>query len=500
MSDCCLFVASIRSSSPSRGGVPVAAEVARTLGAPLDVIVVRKLGVPFQPELGFGAIGEGDVTILDRDLVWRARLGDRDVDAVIARERAELERRVAVIRSGRPPGTGARADGGDRRRRHRHRWNRPGSRSRWLAVMGAREVVVACWSVPPETVARLRSEADQVLCLLVPPHFVAVGQWYENFDQTSDREVGAALREANQPGGHGSGLGGEVSVRAGDVDLAGELVVPEPASGIVLFAHGSGSSRHSPADQSMARALRGHGFGTLLFDLLTEEEAADRRHVFDVALLGERLLGATVWACAQPVVGRLAVGYFGASTGAAAALSAAAAPGNEVAAVVAAGGRTWPGHGLPWCDVRPSSSSVPWTLRSSALNRKQRHGCGASTSSRSCLARRTSSKNPVRWKWWPGWRSTGSRATSGRTPRPILEHGAVRIRHDRGMIFGTHLVVFSQDADADRSFLSDMLGFDSVDAGGGWLIFALPSVEMAVHPSDNPGAELYLMCDDLTGS
>ncbi len=296
------------------------------------------MGVPFQPELGFGAIGEGDVTILDRDLVRRARLGDRDVRAVIASERAELERRVARYRGGHPPvpvlgRTVVIVDDGIA----------TGGTAR-VAVqvaraMGAGKVVVAVPVAPPETVARLRAEADQVVCLLVPPHFVAVGQWYENFEQTSDREVSAALREASVTTGRKRGSEEEVIVRAGDVDLAGELAIPDPATGIVLFAHGSGSSRLSPRNRSMAGALGAHGFGTLLFDLLTEEEASDRRHVFDVGLLGERLLGATAWLRTRPEADRLPVGYFGASTGAAAALSAAAAPGNEVAAVVSRGGR-----------------------------------------------------------------------------------------------------------------------------------------------------------------
>jgi putative phosphoribosyl transferase len=321
-----------------RGGVPVGAEVARRLGAPLDVIVVRKLGVPFQPELGFGAIGEGDVTILDHDLVHRARLGSPDVDRVIAAERAELERRVVRYRGGRPPvpvlgrtvvivDDGV-ATGGTAR-----------VAVRVARAMGARKVVVAVPVAPPETVVRLRSEADQVICLFSPPHFVAVGQWYEHFEQTSDREVSALLREASRSSVQEPGASGEVTVRAGDVELAGELVVPDSARGVVVFAHGSGSSRRSPRNQAMAEALRGHGFGTLLFDLLTDAEAGDRRHVFDVSLLGERLLGATVWLRAQAVADRHPIGYFGASTGAAAALVAAATPGNEVGAVVSRGGR-----------------------------------------------------------------------------------------------------------------------------------------------------------------
>jgi putative phosphoribosyl transferase len=328
-----------------RGGVPVAAEVATMLDAPLDVLVVRKLGVPFQPELGFGAIGEGDVAILDRDLVHRARLSDRAVEAVITAERAELERRVARYRGGRPPvrmlgRTVVIVDDGIA----------TGGTARVAVqvarVMGARKVVVAVPVAPPETVARLRAEADEVVCLLVPPHFVAVGQWYEHFDQTTDREVGAALRNANRAFEEieereeaAAGLVGEVTVRAGDVEVAGELAVPESASGIVLFAHGSGSSRHSPRNRAMAQILREHGFGTLLFDLLTESEARDRRQVFDVTLLGERLLGPTAWLRAQQGPGGPPVGYFGASTGAAAALWAAGAPGNEVGAVVSRGGR-----------------------------------------------------------------------------------------------------------------------------------------------------------------
>lgn len=119
------------------------------------------------------------------------------------------------------------------------------------------------------------------------------------------------------------------------VGLRGTLGVPEGALGLVLFAHGSGSSRLSPRNQRVARALRDAGIGTLLFDLLTEAEAEDRARVFDIELLAQRLLDATA------VVHRweLPIGYFGASTGAAAALVAAARSPDPVAAVVSRGGR-----------------------------------------------------------------------------------------------------------------------------------------------------------------
>ena len=107
----------------------------------------------------------------------------------------------------------------------------------------------------------------------------------------------------------------------------------------MLFAHGSGSSRHSPRNQQVAAALNSEGFGTLLFDLLSERESADRANVFDIPLLARRLAAATRWVRAQPPLQGLPVGYFGASTGAAAALIAAAALPEEVDAVVSRGGR-----------------------------------------------------------------------------------------------------------------------------------------------------------------
>jgi putative phosphoribosyl transferase len=121
--------------------------------------------------------------------------------------------------------------------------------------------------------------------------------------------------------------------------LAGDLRLPEPASGLVAFAHGSGSSRLSPRNRQVAAALNEAGFASLLFDLLTTEEELDRANVFDIALLAERLLAVTAWARDEADLSGLAIGYFGASTGAAAALRAAADLGAEVRAVVSRGGR-----------------------------------------------------------------------------------------------------------------------------------------------------------------
>jgi pimeloyl-ACP methyl ester carboxylesterase len=131
----------------------------------------------------------------------------------------------------------------------------------------------------------------------------------------------------------------EVQIPARGVTLSGTLCVPPTARGIVLFAHGSGSGRHSPRNRLVADVLQRAGIGTLLFDLLSEAEALDRRNVFDIGLLAERLDQGRQWLAAETSPGHPALGYFGASTGAAAALVAAAGHAEAVAAVVSRGGR-----------------------------------------------------------------------------------------------------------------------------------------------------------------
>jgi pimeloyl-ACP methyl ester carboxylesterase len=131
----------------------------------------------------------------------------------------------------------------------------------------------------------------------------------------------------------------DVLVAVDEVGLPGTLTIPGNACGVVVFAHGSGSSRLSTRNVAVARALVDQGCATLLFDLLTPHEAADRGNVFDIDLLGQRVLAATTWLRGRPEIAGLAVGYFGASTGAAAALVAAADLGDAVAAVVSRGGR-----------------------------------------------------------------------------------------------------------------------------------------------------------------
>jgi predicted alpha/beta-hydrolase family hydrolase len=131
----------------------------------------------------------------------------------------------------------------------------------------------------------------------------------------------------------------ELRLHIGGAALAADLILPERPGGLVIFAHGSGSTRRSPRNRAVASVLNRTGLGTLLFDLLTEDEGRRRVLVFDIPLLAERLEGATRWAIARADSRGLPVGYFGASTGAAAALRAAAALGDTIRAVVSRGGR-----------------------------------------------------------------------------------------------------------------------------------------------------------------
>ncbi|MEX5303657.1 phosphoribosyltransferase family protein [Kocuria sabuli] len=326
-----------------RGGVPVAHEVARMLDAPLDVIVVRKLGVPSQPELAMGAIGEEGARVLDERTLQYLGVTDAQLEQVEERERGVLEARTARFREGR-----GRADLTGRTALVVDDGIATGSTARVACriarQLGAGRVVLAVPVAPQEALDRV-TEADEVVCLATPSSFVAVGQHYRDFAATEDDEVVALLdaarrrHETRLPAASAPGREADVRVPAGTVQLAAHLHLPAPGAGVVVFAHGSGSGRHSPRNQYVASVLQDAGLGTLLLDLLTDEEEAERANVFDIELLARRLLLATAWLREQPGAAGSPVGWFGASTGAGAALWAAAEPGAPVAAVVSRGGR-----------------------------------------------------------------------------------------------------------------------------------------------------------------
>ena len=331
-----------------RGGVPVAFEVARGLGTPLDLLVAGKLGVPFEPELGVGAVAEAEVSVDDESVTRGAGVCEETLEEVEARERAEVARRSARLQAVRPevPVSGRTAVAADDELA-------AGSIARAACALarakGARRVVLAVPVAPESAAASLEGEADGVVVLAEPAYVLAIGQVYRDFSQTSDAEVLALLWEslpaetapASSPAPRDRpGLDEEVEVVAAGVRLAGRLAVSTKAAGLVVFAHGSGSGRHSPPNRLVAGVLWQAGFGTLLIDLLTRSEALDRSKVFDVELLRHRLGEATAGPKAREERRKRAVGYFGASTGAADAARHGAAPGAPVAAVVSRRGRS----------------------------------------------------------------------------------------------------------------------------------------------------------------
>ncbi len=352
----------LRASQPivlgvTRGGVVVAAEVARVLGAPLDIVVVRKLGVPGFPECAMGAIAEGGGTYVNAELLQELGLGEEEVAAIAEREAIELARRVRAYRGSRgfPDirgrtvivvddgiATGATACAAVRTARRR----------------GAAHVILAAPVIAAESEGALRPDADEIVALARPSPFFAVGAWYERFDQVSDPEVVSLLQRAREDAENTSERPQIDPPAAGEVDpsptieeevlaipfgedaLEARLSVPADARGLVLFVHGGESSRHDPQDQFVARTLQRAGLATLLFDLLTEGEAREATGGwYRVEGFRDRLQAATEWASALPRTRALRLAYLGASTGAAVALATAALLPHRIAAVVSRGGR-----------------------------------------------------------------------------------------------------------------------------------------------------------------
>jgi putative phosphoribosyl transferase len=343
-----------------RGGVPVAYEVAQRLNAALDLMLVRKLGLPDHEELAMGAIATGGIRVLNTDVVEGLGVPAEVIESVTAAELQELQRRERVYRGTRPvPNLGGRCvilvDDG----------LATGATMR-AAIAAVRQqrparLVVAVPVAPPTTIAALRKEVDDVVCPATPEPLFGISRWYEDFTQVTDEEVRDLLQRAWQKqSGYTERADGQqvgewfvrhastiertdVTVQTAKVALEGYLVVPEAAEAIIVFAHGSGSSRRSPRNRFVADTLNAAGFATLLFDLLTpEEESIDvqtRELRFNIRLLAARLTEAVDWVGVQPPTQALRIGLFGASTGAAAALITAAERPHVVEAVVSRGGR-----------------------------------------------------------------------------------------------------------------------------------------------------------------
>lgn len=314
-----------------RGGVPVAFAVASALGAPLDVWVVRKVGAPDFPEFGVGAVAEGGIVYLNQDSIAEVGASEAQIQAIVRQKTAEVAQRVKLFRGEHPaPRLEGRtvilvddgiATGGTVR-----------AAVEALRVAQPKKIVLAVPVAASQSLEELAPLVDEVVCLHSTPALHAIGAWYDDFHQVPDDEVVRLLEAAR-------GDPQELTIGVPGAELAGTLAMPPKPSGLILFAHGSGSSRLSPRNRQVASALNRFGLATLLFDLLTREEEEVEALRFDIELLARRLVQVTDWSRASASTRALEVGYFGASTGAAAALVAAAQRPAVVKAVVSRGGR-----------------------------------------------------------------------------------------------------------------------------------------------------------------
>jgi len=278
-----------------RGGVPVAAEVARALGAPLDVILVRKLGVPVQPELGLGAIGESGARVINSEVVRYAQVSEAEIARVEQKERAELQRRAQRFRGGSPhePLTGRIAvivDDGIA----------TGSTARAACqvarALGAARVVLAVPVAPPAADQAMRGDADEVICLETPQRFLAIGEWYEDFAQTSDEEVVALLRAARAGDGAPAGDGPvpDGGTPAGDGPVPGDAAGRADGGGEEQMHEPQAGGSQEPAGEAAA-AGPGPTGGELAGLLALMPFAAGLGIVLDAAVAGE-VRGRMAWA------------------------------------------------------------------------------------------------------------------------------------------------------------------------------------------------------------
>src|SRR5256714_4581454 len=253
-----------------RGGVPVAVEAAHVLAAPTDILAVRKLGAPGNPELAVGAVAEDGTAVLDPRSASLMGMTQAMLDATLAEESDELRRRVERYRDGRPaiPLEGRTAIAID-----------DGMATgmtdlaavRALRKRGARRVVVAVPVASSEAVSLLSGEADEVICPQVTRRLYGVGMWYADFAPVSDEQVLALLAEAREPASE------ELALGLADIELPARPILPVSPRGPVVFAPGSGVSRDSPRNMAVAGTPAGRRPGAPPLHLLHERKGPPRR-------------------------------------------------------------------------------------------------------------------------------------------------------------------------------------------------------------------------------
>lgn len=341
-----------------RGGVPVGYEVARSLGAPLDVLVTRRLLAPGDENVNIGAIGPGGVRYLDTAKIRDLGITDGQLEDLAADASAEVEARSRRFRgTSRPLSVRGRivilVDDGimdDASAR---------LAARILRSLGPKRLILATPVAPPRTLEVLRDEVDGLVFLVSPEDVGSLDTWYREYPEISDGDVETYLHEAHKDLERIAEKGRRppevrvepppamaqraVKIEVGDKTLNGLLAIPEDAKGVVLFGHSSGSNRYTPRNQQLAEQLREAGLATLLVDLLTPEEAAEdvrtQRYRSDIGTLARRVIGAIDWLAEQANTKVLPVAAYGTGTSAALGVVAARQRPERVQALIGRSGR-----------------------------------------------------------------------------------------------------------------------------------------------------------------
>src|SRR5579875_630976 len=315
----------------ARGGMPVAAEVAHALGAPLDIVIVRKIGAPWNRDLAIGAVAEGDLVMVDERAVAELGLCAQEVDEAVARALEELARTIDRLREGRPRiGVRGRSvilvDDGLATGRIAQ------AAIRALRERGALHITLALPVGAPESVQALADSVDEALCAATPQHLRAIGDWYADFRATSDEEMLALLAGHSGAAARSALISSEPGISA-----HGDLIVPwsAPGHGVIVFAPSGPSHAEAQLTAELAGVLERSGFGTLSLDWPQIDSPSRGERSEDVQITAQLMRAATDWLRSQPESARLPIGYVGGGAGAAGALVAAAQLRSALGALVA---------------------------------------------------------------------------------------------------------------------------------------------------------------------
>lgn len=317
-----------------RGGVPVAHTIASHLNLDWNILLVKKIGAPLHPEFAIGAVAEDDVPLWNQWALSRFGYSPKELDEEVRKAKMKISsykkkwrkdrklpelahRDVLLVDDGLATGMTMKAS------------------IQYLRSQNVKRIGVLVPVASGFAKHEIEPTVESFICLEIPEPFSSVSLAYQDFTQVSDSTVTQLLNERNKLKPFERR---QVQIPAAFETLPGLLTLPENPKALIIFAHGSGSTHKSVRNQFVAEQLNSAGYATLLFDLLTAQEGKVRENVFNIDLLSNRLLSATKWAQTVPELKTLSLNYFGASTGAAAAL-VAVAKDETASSVVSRGGR-----------------------------------------------------------------------------------------------------------------------------------------------------------------